>query len=62
MGEKIIALNVYMDESVLRKFKIKCIKEGKSMKSVIIDFVEAYSEDEIEPSIEPGEKVKTEED
>ena len=60
---KTIALNVYMDEDTLTKFKVKCIKERKSMKSVIIDFVEAYGEDEEnEPSIEPGKKVKTEED
>lgn len=44
---KIVALNVYLPERVLKAFKIKCIKEGKSIKSVIIDFCKDYAEDEI---------------
>lgn len=46
--DKIVALNVYLPESVLRGFKIKCINEGKPMKSVIIDFCKDYAEDEID--------------
>ena len=49
-NDKTIALNVYMPESVLKKFKIKCINEGVSMKAVIIDFVNSYAEGSDEPS------------
>lgn len=44
--DNVAALNVYMPEETLRNFKIQCIKEGKPMKAVIIDFCKRYYEDE----------------
>ena len=61
--DKIVALNVYMPESILKGFKIKCVKEGLSIKGVIIDFCKDYAEDEIvrENETDSG-KVETKED
>ena len=56
---KIVSLNVFMDEETLKGFKLKCIKEDKPMKSVIIDFCKAYAEDEIVES--SGDSQKSEE-
>jgi len=48
------SMNVLISEEKYKKFRVKCLQEGKPVKKVISDLIDIYIEDENEP--EPKEK------
>ncbi len=57
-----IGMNVYLPVETYRKFRIQCLKEGKTVKSVVIDFVKEYvGEEEIDESERDRKTIEKEE-
>ena len=48
------SMNVLISEERYKKFRVKCLQEGKAVKTVVSDLIDIYIEDENEP--EPKEK------
>ena len=48
------SMNVLISEERYKKFRVKCLQEGKAVKTVVSDLIDIYIEDEDEP--EPKEK------
>jgi len=48
------SMNVLISEERYKKFRVKCLQEGKAVKTVVSELIDIYIEDENEP--EPKEK------
>jgi len=56
---KTVQMAVYLDEDTYKRFKIKCIEEGNSIKSVIIDFCKDYAgEDNVREDETDSKKIE----
>jgi len=49
------SMNVLISEERYKKFRVKCLQEGKAVKTVVSDLIDIYIEDE-ENGQEPKEK------
>jgi len=59
MSSETIGLMVDIPVELYKRFKIRCIQEGQSIKSVILEFVSFYAEEE---KSEPSKKSSGEDE
>jgi len=43
------SMNVLISEERYKKFRVKCLQEGKAVKTVVSNLIDIYIEDEDEP-------------